>query len=397
MLSRRLLVSFLCCFFLASYGVEKKPWTFIVYIAAANSLNGFDTIDIEEMMKVGSNDTVNVLVYLTKFDDRNENKSTRLLYVEKGSVTQIGETTVEDSGSVVTLKKALRLAMTQYPADHYCIDLWNHGSGILNRDGSRAMRGICYDDDTGSYLTDRDCLNALTYAKNSLNNGKNIDVVAVDACLMNMLEFIYTLSSCTDFFVGSETTIPGDGFEYDTLLNSFVGNVPTPRAFAQAIVQTYQQEYENTPDYTLSAIDESSIQAVVDNFNQIIKVLYSALISARAALVHSALASTVAAVPWFTEKDYIDLLSFYKKLAANMYRMRLSAEDNNALYTLLKKGEQLITKAVIANVASASYKNVGGISFYFPQGAIDPSYFNLYWTEHNPNMLQLLEDYMQFG
>jgi hypothetical protein len=393
MLSHRLSLLFLCCFLITAHAAVKKPWTFITYIAAANSLNGFDTIDIQEMMKVGSNDTVNVVVYLTKFDQHG-NKYTQFLYVEKGSVTQIGDITVEDSGAVATLEKALEFAMTQYPADHYCVDLWNHGSGILNRDGTMSMRGVCYDDDTGSYLTDRDCLHALTYAKNSLNNGKNIDVVAVDACLMNMLEFAYTLSPCTDFFVGSETTVPGDGFEYDTMLNSFVGNVPTPRAFAQAIVQAYQQEYENTPDYTLSAVDESLIQAVVHNFNQIITALNNALKGPRAQLVHSAIVTSIAAVPWFTEKDYIDLLSFYKKVSANMYRMRLSAHDNDALKTALQKGEHLIAQAVIANVASSSYKNVGGISFYFPQHAIDPSYQDLYWTEKNPIMLQFLKDYI---
>lgn len=374
--------------------VTKKPWTFLVYLAAANSLSDYAASDIAEMMKVGSNQNVNVLVYLTMFNKKGI-KSTRFLYVEKGKVTQIGATTVEDSGSVITLKKAFELVFTQYPADHYCIDLWNHGGGILNRSGECTLRGVCYDDNTGNYLTDRDCLDAFTYAKRNLNAGKNIDIVAIDACLMNMLEYAYTLSSCVDFFVGSETTIPGDGFEYARILNSFVRGVPNPRIFAQNIVQVYQETYTGTPDYTLSALDESLLAPVVDNFNLIIKALSATLTTARAKTVRKYVAMSCNAAPWFNDRSYVDLLSVYRNLLNYVPKMGLSKQAAAALQTLLKNGQQLIGRVVIGLVASSSYKNVGGISVYWPQQYIDASYYDLYWTEKNPAMLNFLKLYLK--
>lgn len=392
MRSYRLLSLFLCSAVTLAYSVEKKPWTFFTYMAAANSLNEFAPLDITEMMRVGSNSTVNVVVYLTMFEE-DGSKSTRLLYIEKGKALQVGEATVEDSGSVDTLEKALELAMTYYPADHYCIDLWNHGGGILNRDGTMTLRGVCYDDDTGSYLTDRDCLRALTYAKNTLNGGKKIDVVAIDACLMNMLEFAYTIGPCVDFFVGSEETIPGDGFEYARILNNFVRAVPTPRAFAQQLVQVYQQTYQGTPDYTLSAIDIALLQPIVDNFNNIMTALLQALKSTKARTVRNVIASSRAASPWFSDKAYIDLLTFYTALLANASKMGLTPSATLTLTNLLKKGQQLIAQAVIAAAASSSYKHIGGLSVYFPAYSIEASYPGLYWTEHNPVMLQFLQKY----
>ena len=394
----------LCVYFVMLVGnttcaqAVKKPWTFLVYLAAANTLSPFAPVDLAEMIKVGSNENVNVIVYLTVFDSKGV-KSTKRLYIEKGAMKQISATTVEDSGDVHTLMRALKWAFTDYPADHYCVDLWNHGGGILNyKAGTPLSRGVCYDDQTGNYLTDRNCLDAFYWAKNTLNGGNNIDIVATDACLMGMLEFAYTLIPCADFTVGSETTIPGNGYEYDNILNAFVNNIPSPRDLAETLVQTYQQEYVGTSDYTLSAVDESLVMPLVTNVNQVATQLLDALKGPQSLTVRKYLKAASTLVPIFGEGlPYIDLLSFYKKLGSDVSRMGLPTQQASALKQLLQDGQALIAQCVIAKVASASYNNsLGGLSLYFPQQdqGIDPSYPDLYWTEHNPAMYNLLQEYI---
>jgi hypothetical protein len=393
----------LCVYFVMLVGnatcaqAVKKPWTFLVYLAAANTLSPFAPVDLAEMIKVGSNENVNVIVYLTVFDSKGV-KSTKRLYIEKGVMKQIGATTVEDSGDVHTLMRALEWAFTDYPADHYCVDLWNHGGGILNfKAGIPLSRGVCYDDATGNYLTDRNCLRAFYWAKNTLNGGKNIDVVATDACLMGMLEFAYTLTPCTDFTVGSETTIPGNGYEYDAILNAFVNNVPSPRDLAEVLVQTYQQEYVGTPGYTLSAVDESRVGALATNINRIATQLLDALTGPQSSTVRQYLRAASTSVPTFGEgTPYIDLFSFYKMLGSYVSKMGLPAQQASALKQLLQDGQALIAQCVIAKVASVSYKTVGGLSLYFPQQdqGIDPSYPDLYWTQHNPALYNLFQEYI---
>ena len=84
-------------FIMECAAVAQKPWTFLVYIAAANDLNQRALVDLEELMHAGSNQNVNVIVYVTLHEE-GQPKQTRKLYVNKGSVTQIGESMMRDSG-----------------------------------------------------------------------------------------------------------------------------------------------------------------------------------------------------------------------------------------------------------------------------------------------------------
>src|SRR5690242_4728448 len=116
-----------------------KPWTVLVYMAAANDLNPYASLDLQEMMKVGSNDNVNILVYLTLHQDGQE-KITQQLYVNNGSMTPVAPDSVRDSGSVETLKDALEWAFVNYPSDHTAVIFWDHGSGDLNRSKKQSDR-----------------------------------------------------------------------------------------------------------------------------------------------------------------------------------------------------------------------------------------------------------------
>jgi Clostripain family len=374
------------------YAVTKKPWTFCVYLAAANTLSEFAAVDINEMIKVGSNDTVNIIVYLTVFN-ADGSKSTQRLYIEKGKTVQIGQTATEDSGSVNTLMKALQWMCTDYPADHYCVVLWNHGSGVLNRNCREPLRGICYDDSTGSFLTDRDCLKAFSWAKSTLNNNKNIDIVATDACLMSMIEFAYALTPCTDYFVGSESTIPGDGYEYARILNSFTRGVPSAHSLAQTLVYVYQQVYDNTPDCELSAIKQAALAPLIHNVNQVATFLLDALNGSQKARVYQYITDACKGATSFAYPFYIDIANFYSLLSSYVHRMGLPSSQVATLQGLLAQGLSLINACVIAKMTSTSYKTLGGIAIYFPQQGIDTSYLDLYWTEHNPAVFNLLQVY----
>ena len=50
--------SFFVC---TAYATEVKPWTVLVYMAAANDLNQYALVDLQEMMQVGSNENINIV------------------------------------------------------------------------------------------------------------------------------------------------------------------------------------------------------------------------------------------------------------------------------------------------------------------------------------------------
>lgn len=372
----------------------KKPWTFLVYLAAVNTLNDFAYADIAEMMKIGSNSNVNVIVYLSILKN-DGSKVTLRLFIEKGKMTQIGSSTVEDSGDVETLKKALAWAAIDYPSDHTVVILWNHGGGALNRGNYFFGRSICFDDISNNYLTDRDCREAFSWGQKTYRNGKKYDVIACDACLMAMVEFAYALADCADYVVASQENIPGDGYDYARVLDDFLKKIPTSLAFTQNLVSAYQEEYIGTPDYTLSAIDTYKMSAFVDSINQLALFLTSAMLGKKGATVRSYIDKSRAKAIAFNDGLYVDVKTFLAAIKGYISKLGLAKSDQDRLGQLIKASNTLLDQCVIQKVASVSYRSVGGLSFYLPSSAIDSSYYNLYWTEKNPAMLHLLESYIQ--
>ncbi len=382
--------------FVSAQATSPKPWTFLVYMAAANDLNPYAYLDLQEMMKVGSNANINIIVYLTLQQD-GEQKVTQKLYINKGSMTQIGNDMVRDSGDIATLEEALQWACIDYPSDHIAVVLWNHGSGPLNRSMMLLPpKGVCYDYDTGHYLTDRDCLEAFSWASRTLKGGKKFDIIAFDACLLASLEMAYTLGSCADYMVASEETIPGDGYQYAYVLGQFATKNLDPLAFAQLMVSAYAKEYVGTWDYTLSATNLNALQPLVDNCNAVAQILTTQLMGKNKFSAKSTIKKCVSPTSCisFDQGIYIDLLQFYKNLLKNMSGLKLSTSLANQFKIVLNNGIKLFTTIIKGNVTSINYKQAGGLSIYFSRYSIDPSYYGLYWTEKNPNWLNFLEAYV---
>jgi hypothetical protein len=381
--------------FTADAAMAKKPWTFLVYLAAANDLNPFASLDLQEMMKVGSNANINVVVYLTLHEDGKQ-KVTKKLYINKGSMTQIGSDMVRDSGDVATLEEALQWACVDYPSDHIAVVLWDHGSGPLNRSQLMMPKGVCYDFDTGHYLTDRDCLQAFAWARDTLRAGKKFDIIAFDACLLASLEMAYTLSSCADYMVASEETIPGDGYQYAYLLTPFVTGTLDSVSFAKYMIDAYRQEYTGTWDFTLSATDLNAVKSLVDNCNAVAQVLTTQLKGKNKSTVKSTIKKCVtpSSCLAFDEGTYIDLCQFYKNVLKNISGLKLSSSMSTQFKQMLNNGINLFSSIIKANVKSSNYGQANGLSMYFARYAVDASYYNLYWTEKNPQWLNFLKAYL---
>lgn len=399
-MKKRLLKALLCmgAFFMVHVieAMQQKPWTFLVYMAAANDLNSFASLDLQEMMKVGSNANINVIVYLTLHED-NKQRVTKKLYITQGAMTQIGDCMIRDSGDVATLEEALQWACMDYPSDHIAVVLWNHGSGSLNRSKlSLPSKGVCYDFDTGNYLTDRDCLHAFSWACDTLRDGKSFDIIAFDACFLASLEMAYTLSKCANYMVASEEIIASDGYQYAYLLDPFVTKNLNPLAFAQHMVRVYKQEYMTSRSYTLSATDLEIISDLVNNCNAVAQVLTTQLKGKNKLTVKSTIKKCINTSNClsFDQGAYVDLCQLYSNLLKNISGLKLSTSLVVQFKQVLNNGISLFSKVIKANVASSNRAQAKGLSMYFARYHIDPSYYGLYWTEKNPNWLNFLEAYL---
>jgi hypothetical protein len=115
----------------------QAKWTFMVYMAGDNNLDGAALRDIAEMAQAGSTKEVNILVQL----DRIEDNLTRRFRITQGGgfktdcIESFGDT---NTGDPKILYDFVKWAADNHPADRYTLILWNHGSGWWEDARSRA-------------------------------------------------------------------------------------------------------------------------------------------------------------------------------------------------------------------------------------------------------------------
>ena len=364
---------------------EQAKWAFMVYMAGDNNLDGAALRDIAEMAKAGSTKDVHILVQL----DRIEDQLTRRFRITQGGgfkkdcIESFGDT---NTGDPQILYEFVKWAADNYPADRYALILWNHGSGWWEDARSRAAgpagrrphrplfkhsfpqahRSICYDDTSGGDALDNRELRVVLAGICALL-GRKIDLLGMDACLMNMVEVAWQLRDSVQVIVGSEIEEPFDGWPYAEILSRLAARPRQDAAtFARWIVKIYLASYKGKGEtVTQSALDVGQIDNVVTK----IDVLSGALLTALETDTKSITAAWKKS-PRFYEDNYIDLPCFAKQLR------RLPAPDlraaAEALIAALKpgKGRLILSQGKIGR----EVRGTGGLSIYFPGDRINPAY-----------------------
>jgi hypothetical protein len=256
--------------------VAVKPWTFMVYMAGNNNLEDAGEDDLLEMKRIGSTDGVHVVA---QFDRSGATGSTRY-YLKQGTslradaVQQLG---VRNTGDPAVLRDFIAWGVSNHPAERYALVLWNHGQGWddtdiyagerrglsaprpkrirralfrtsveaaakLTRKPGETSRAILLDDGAKDFLDNLEMKKVLSSARRLIKH--KIDLLGMDACLMNMGEVGYQLRGSVDHLVGSEETEPGDGWPYDAILRGLASKPQqTPLALGELIVSEYLRSY----------------------------------------------------------------------------------------------------------------------------------------------------------
>ncbi len=274
---------------------------------------------------------------------------------------------------------AIEWALKTFPADKVVINFWDHGSGILNpRNQSAILRGVCFDDTTGNYLTDIDLLHILDKAKQLFK--KSIDIVAFDACLMAGLEVAETLRPYADYLVASEETVGADGFQYAFILSALKQANLSPLDLALCMVKDYDLLYHSqSDDYTLSATNLNNVAPLTTLINQFADFLIP-LIKAdkNIARIIRNFAFGPSAIR-FEQQDYIDLANFLTLLNKQIIQLHITQQQKVQLEQLIQKILKQLQVVIIAKASSPRFATCGGLSIYLPQ-QIDISYADLYWS-----------------
>ncbi len=249
-------------------------WTVMVFMNAANDLDDYSELNINQMEQIQTNPNVRVVVqwkraarfapqgswtgtrrYLIQYDTDTQRVNSRLLQ-------DMGEGV--DMGSAHTLREFIQWARANYPADRYALVIWNHGSGWRSRAAFRG-RAVSFDDELGTSIK----IWELPTAVRPTSADPVMDVLLFDASLMQMLEVAYECRNIARFIVGSEESPPGEGYPYHEILKPLMDNSDiAPGQWAGAIPNIFVNWYHaNFPSYrniTQSAVDASRLDAVAN-------------------------------------------------------------------------------------------------------------------------------------
>jgi hypothetical protein len=238
-----------------------REWTAFVYMAADNDLSQWADSDLVELERVGSDDDLAIIVQLDK-----PTVGAKRLYVQNGSSTVLQDLGITDMCDWHTLSEFLEWGIRYYPAEKYCVILWDHGTGWTEA----VRRSFGTDWSSGSRLSiaDGDLRKAVATAHQY--TGETIHVFAFDACVMQMAEVLRELYGYAEVCVAPQTVCPLPGFKYDSIFNT-VKTQPGMgvRDLAANMVAVNVEYYTDVQAVAFSAVDIDDIvnlQQATDRF-----------------------------------------------------------------------------------------------------------------------------------
>jgi hypothetical protein len=372
----------------------KREWSFIIYMAADNGLDGLALDDFNELEAVDySGKPVSVLVLIDRINTSAGNwNDTRLYEVTSDpagknavivsarlsgtpelNISSGGNTELDTSNSQV-LSGLIDYTKREYKADHYGLIIWGYGLG---------WKGCALDTTAGSSMP-------LSSLRGSVE-GKNLSIIGFDTDFGVTLESAYELRNSAGYLVGSPGTAadPQKGWDYQSLFGSFLSEPSkTAKAFSDCIVGQYKGQYGATNGAGISVVELSKMGALFSAFEGFSGGLAGALTStaARDALYNKMINGTI--------QMYYDGSNFPADAYADIYSMSLQGDGaalQNALSAAVSSWSSafgagrplmgvfvntLSSGAVFASGHNAGYrKNQGAILFvadsanYAPTGS----------------------------
>ncbi len=235
--------------------------TVMMYIVGSDleSESGAAAADMEEIEKSGlDSDIVNCILYTggcSNWTNDISSHKNSFYRIENGKKKLVKTEKQKDMAKSSTLTHFINYCYKNYKADKYTLILWDHGGGAIHGYGCDEN----YNEDTMSLSNLKNALK-----KSSLCQNEKFETVAFDACLMGSAEIASGLKNYARYFVASEESIAGPGYDY-----SFLKELNQPQMdgsrVGSCMVDYFYNYYSNTLitlESTLSCIDLGKMDAV---------------------------------------------------------------------------------------------------------------------------------------
>lgn len=416
---------------------KKAAWTVMVYLAGDNNLTSECMFALTEMKKATLGDEVNVIAQFDPSDpylpthryeinrrkdlyndvigcawydtDRKEvkfptesrkanalaTKREKCIEAWQPKLDEVRLTSSQsdevitddtDSASPVTLYNFISFCLEKYPAERYMIVLSGHAAGT-ERDY------LLKDESSARSLTFNELKQVFIRVQEELE-GKPIDIVGMDNCLMSMAEICYELKGLAEIVVGCESFSPTSGWPYRQILERLNREFVNPQIpeekineeAAKAIVDEYVNYYSTYwvagLSVTQSALKVSKVERLWKEVNKLGSLMERELVreaGGRKPTTKNAkdrpFANSLLLAHWETQ-------SFNGEQFVDVYDLCQCLENRIELDSVIKqcrilkefiRGEFVLKSCYVG----ATYQYSYGVSIYFPWAQVAPSYWNL--------------------
>ncbi|MEA3432426.1 MAG: clostripain-related cysteine peptidase [candidate division WOR-3 bacterium] len=325
--------------------ISIPEWTVGCYFAADNGLDYAVLDDMEELTRVGSTSSVTVVIQVDRLG-----KAERY-FAKKDSLVLLQEMGDINSGDPETLKEFGRWLGMYFPAEHYLLVVWDHGNGW-------EKKGICYEGSNFISIAGGEFREAIKSISSSL--GKNIDILLLDACLMQMVEVASEVYPFVDFIVGSEQLVPDFGFPYDKILLMLTSDPSVEiKAFSDSISSFYVQYCkEEGIDAQASSIELTLFADLLQSLKNLTALLKndpqnSLIRIARDSVQTFNFATSPPPIP---EDQYVDICHFAE----------LISEYESEVTSTAEEVVDLTHSMIFSKYTGESLENSKGLSVWFP-------------------------------
>ena len=365
---------------LSGDGVE----VLMVYMVGSDleSEAGLASEDIEEMQDSGFyGDNLKVLIctgganYWWNDDISEDEAAVYEIFADEESMDKLTVLDNDNMSEPDTLTSFIDYVYDNYQGDCYSLILWNHGGG--------AVLGYGCDERYDYEALSLSELDTALSSSQLIMDGNRFEWVGFDACLMGMLEVAELFEPYSNYLIASEELIPGEGWDYSFLEGISDGTSLTGDYAGEIIIDTYASFYDSykwyKPEYTLSCMDLSKTNEVMNEFDSFISVAESSLIGGEYSDIARQRGNTKAfgIIDEYTCYDTIDLYN----LTENMY------DSHPAEAASLQSAIDTMVIYEKSNV-----ENANGIAIYFPYNNKD---YAEEWVDEY-SQYDFSEPYMQF-
>ena len=280
--------------------------------------------------------------------------------ITRNGFQTIGTSANQSLGDPSTLTDFINYGLKEFPSKRYGLIFWNHGAGSVTGFGYDE----CYPNDLSLSLAE-----IQSGLRSSSAASRKLTFIGFDACLMATLETASAVAPYANYMIASQELEPGEGWDYSTIVRSFLKNPNLPCiAINRMIIDSFIESYfgKDKEQVTLSAVNLDKIGDLVTNIGRLfaqkqselakgpgtVHLKYYQMISESRKKVKSF------GMPSFTYygPDIVDLLDFCETVG------------NPQDASLVKEISQNFSYAVDYKKSSDNlrHQKICGLSIYFP-------------------------------